>query len=95
MNAAVTRCKEANEQSGKSLENSNCKSLLPRLVDPPVNANTRTVLYLFAGPSRENDLACHLRARGLEYGIVVRVVEVDGVRDPGHDLLRRDIQLPI
>ena len=86
---------DVNEQPIKPLDNSTCRSLLPPLVDPPVNVNTRTILYLFSGPSRDKDLAQHLRARGLEEGMVARVVEVDVVRNSEHDLLRRDLQLAI
>ena len=91
----ATKGREAKEQPIKTLDHTICTSLIPRLVDPPVNVNTRTILYLFSGTSREKDLAHHLRAQGLEAGIVVRVVEVDVVRNPEHDLLRRDLQLAI
>ena len=79
----------------KPFDDSSCKSLLPRLVDAPVNSDSRTILYLFSGPNRDKDLAHHLRAKGLEDGMVVRVVEIDVVRNSEHDLLRRDLQLVI
>ena len=91
----ATKGREAKEQPIKTLDHTTCMSLIPRLVDPPVNVNAQTILYLFSGTSREKDLAHHLRAKGLEAGIVVRVVEVDVVRNPEHDLLRRDLQLAI
>ena len=91
----VGKARVAKALPAQGLSNSVCKSLLPGLFDPPLTADTRTVLYLFAGPSRENDLAHHLRAKGLQSGVVIRVVEVDVCRDVKHDLLREDLRLVI
>ena len=61
-------------------------------VSPPTNPKALTVLYLFAGPSRQEDLAWHLRAIGLQRGLVIRVIEVGWQRDASHDLLDLDFQ---
>ena len=51
-----------------------------------------TVLYFFAGPSRQGDLGWNICAIGLKKNIILRVIKVYFKRDEAHDLLSEQLQ---
>ena len=64
-------------------------------ITPPVDPQSRTVLYLFSGTSRANGLACHLRSKGLSKDLVLRIIEADVCRNADRNLLNHYLQMAI